>query len=322
MKKKVVIFSSILTQFEHKLKQHFDVVKINPKLGDVDQQIRLAVRDAHGMIGAGRKLGAAQLETAEQLQVISSVSVGYDNYDLAFLQQKGIHLAHTPHVLTETTADTAFSLLLSAARRVAELDRWTRAGHWSRTVSSPEFGVDVHAKTLGIIGLGHIGAAVARRGFYGFNMHVIYHGRQEKPEVASAFKAEFVSLEQLLQRADFVVVAVDLNPQTRQLLSTPQFAMMQKHAVLVNISRGAVIDESALAVALQQQQIFAAGLDVYQQEPLTQSALFALPNVVLTPHIGSATAQTRLAMTQLAYENLILELNGQPAKYLVKLAVG
>lgn len=319
MKKKVVIFSSIMAEIEHKLQQHFEVLKINPKLGDVDQQIRDAVVDAHGMIGVGRKLGAAQLQGARQLEIISSVSVGYDNYDLAYLKQQGIKLAHTPHVLTETTADTAFSLLMSAARRVVELDQWTRAGQWTRTVSSQEFGMDIHAKTLGIIGLGHIGAAVARRGFYGFNMQVLYHGRAEKPEVANALNAEFVSLEQLLTRSDFVVVAVDLNAQTKHLLGAEQFALLQKHAVLVNISRGAVLDEAALFTALAQKQFFAAGLDVYAREPLSDSPLFELGNVVLTPHIGSATQQTRQAMNQLAYDNLYRQLTGQGAKYLVDL---
>ncbi|KAA8734978.1 D-glycerate dehydrogenase [Acinetobacter qingfengensis] len=317
MKKKVVIFSNIFPEFEEKLKQQFEVVKINPKLGDVDQQIRDAVQYAHGMIGAGRRLGASQLETASQLEIISTVSVGYDNYDVAYLKQKGILLAHTPHVLTETTADTAFTLLVSAARRVVELDGWARAGHWQKTVSTQEFGVDIHAKTLGIIGLGNIGAAIARRGYYGFNMNVVYHGRQEKPEIANAFNARFLALDELLQQADFVVVTVDLNETTRHLLSNAQFAKMQKHAVLVNISRGAVIDEQALIHALQQKQIFAAGLDVFEHEPLQQSPLFELDNVVITPHIGSATLQTRQAMNQLAYDNLVAQLTGKKARYLV-----
>ncbi len=318
MKKKVVIFSQIFPEFEEKLRQQFEVIKINPKLGEVNQQIREAVVDAHGMIGAGRLLGKEQLETAQHLEIISSVSVGYDNYDVAYLKQQGIMLGHTPHVLTETTADTAFSLLMSAARRVPELDHWTRQGQWQRTVGLNEFGVDIHGKTLGIIGLGHIGAAIARRGFYGFNMDIVYHGRREKIEVAQSLKAQFLGLEALLQQSDFIVVAVDLNAETRNLISTEQFALMQSHAVLVNISRGAVVDEAALYQALKHQQIFAAGLDVFQQEPLQQSPLFSLSNVVVTPHIGSATEATRQAMNQLAYDNLVLKLNGQQPKYFVR----
>ena len=317
MRKKVVIFSQIFPEFEEKLKQQFEVVKINPKLGDVKNQIRDAVVDAHGMIGAGRYLGKEQLETAQQLEIISSVSVGYDNYDVAYLKSRDIALAHTPHVLTETTADTAFALLMSAARRVPELDKWTRQGQWQRTVSSAEFGMDIHGKTLGIIGLGHIGVAIARRGFYGFNMNVVYHGRREKIEVAQSLKAQYLDLDELLQRSDFVVVAVDLNDSTKNLIGAEQLALMQSHAVLVNISRGAVLDEDALYQALQQKQIFAAGLDVFQQEPLQDSPLFELHNVVVTPHIGSATQATRQAMNQLAYENLVLKLNGGKAKYTV-----
>ena len=317
MRKKVVIFSQIFPEFEEKLKQQFDVVKINPKLGDVQNQIRAAVSDAHGMIGAGRYLGKEQLETAQHLEIISSVSVGYDNYDVAYLKSRDICLAHTPHVLTETTADTAFALLMSAARRVPQLDKWTRQGQWQRTVSPAEFGMDIHGKTLGIIGLGHIGAAIARRGFYGFNMNIVYHGRREKIEVAQSLKAEYLALDELLKRSDFVVVAVDLNDSTKNLIGAEQLALMQAHAVLINISRGAVLDENALYQALQKKQIFSAGLDVFQQEPLQASPLFELDNVVLTPHIGSATQATRHAMNQLAYENLVLKLNGAQAEYTV-----
>lgn len=317
MRKKVVIFSQIFPEFEEKLQQQFDIIKINPKLGDVNQQIKSAVIDAHGMIGAGRFLGKAQLEGAQHLEIISSVSVGYDNYDVDYLKSQNISLAHTPHVLTETTADTAFALLMSAARRVNELDVWMTQGEWQRTVAASQFGVDIHGKTLGIIGLGHIGAAIARRGFYGFNMNIVYHGRREKIEVAQSLKAQFLKLDELLQVSDFVVLAVDLNAETKNLIAAEQLALMQKHAVLINISRGAVLDEQALYNALSTQQIFAAGLDVFQKEPLTESPLFALKNIVLTPHIGSATAQTRQAMNQLAYDNLVLKLDGHQPKYAV-----
>lgn len=316
-KKNVVIFSRIHADFEQKLAEQFNIIKINPKLGDVNQQIRDAVVNAHGMIGAGRYLGQAQLETAQQLEIISTVSVGYDNYDVDYLKAKAIHLAHTPHVLTETTADTAFSLLMSASRRVVELDKWTRAGQWTRTVGESEYGMDIYGKRLGIIGLGNIGSAIARRGFYGFNMDIVYHGRREKMEVATPFNAQYLELNELLATSDFVVIAVDLNADTQQLIGEKELALMQKHAVLVNISRGAVLDEQALYNALKQKQIFAAGLDVFMQEPLQQSPLFELDNVVITPHIGSATQATRYAMNKLAYDNLVLHLTGKKAKYLV-----
>lgn len=314
---KVVVFSQIEAAILAQLKQTYNVVVLNPKLGDINAQIRAEVQDADAMIGAGRVLNKSNLATAQQLKIISTVSVGYDNYDVNYLNQRNIWLAHTPHVLTETTADLAFSLLLSAARKIPQLDAWTKQGQWQRTVSNTQFGVDVFGKTLGIVGLGHIGAAIARRGFHGFNMSILYHNRCEKIEVAQAFNAQYCELEQLLQQSDFIVVAVDLNAQSTALMGQTQFNLMQKHAVFVNISRGAVVDEAALVDALQQQKIFAAGLDVYAQEPLSASTLFDLPNVVTVPHIGSATAETRHKMAQLAYQNLVDALEGKTPRYLV-----
>jgi len=305
MKQNVVVFSQIDQDILSKLEQQFNVIQISPKLGDIQQQIIDATRDADGMIGAGRLLNATNLSQAKQLKIISSVSVGYDNYDLAYLNQQKIWLAHTPHVLTETTADLAFTLLMSAARKVASLDAWTKQGLWQRTVSDAQFGVDIYGKTLGIIGLGHIGEAIARRGHHGFNMNVLYHNRRENPSRASALNAEYCDLNSLLKRADFVVVAVDLNADSKALIGKSELELMQSHAVLVNIARGSVVDEQALIYALKNRQIFAAGLDVYAKEPLQQSELFKLDNVVTLPHVGSATAATRKRMADLAYQNFL-----------------
>ena len=315
--KKVVVFSQIDPDILSRLQQQYDVVVLNPKLGDINQQICDAVTDAAGMIGAGRLINATHLASARQLKIISTVSVGYDNYDLAYLNQNNIWLAHTPHVLTETTADLAFTLLMSAARRVPELDQWTKQGQWQRTAGPAQFGQDIFGKTLGIIGLGNIGAAVARRGHFGFNMNILYHNRREKPELAQPLSAEYCQLKELLQRSDFVVMAVDLNADSNALLGQAEFDQMQPHAVFVNIARGSVIDEQALIDALQQGKIFAAGLDVYAQEPLQASKLFTLPNVVTLPHVGSATAATRKKMAELAYHNLVQALEGQTPRYLV-----
>ncbi|MCH7335909.1 D-glycerate dehydrogenase [Acinetobacter sp. NIPH 2699] len=315
--KKVVVFSQINQDVLARLQQDYQVVVLNPKLGDINQQIRTEVVDADAMIGAGRLLNESNLAPAQKLKIISTVSVGYDNYDVDYLNQRKIWLANTPHVLTETTADLAFSLLLSAARKIPQLDAWTKQGQWKRTVSSEQFGVDVFGKTLGIIGLGHIGAAIARRGFYGFNMNILYHNRREKIEVAQAFNAQYRDLDQLLQQSDFIVVAVDLNSQSKALIGEAQFALMQKHAVFINIARGSVVDENALIAALQQNKIFAAGLDVYAKEPLQSSPLFELPNVVTAPHIGSATTETRNKMANLAYQNLIDALEERIPRYLV-----
>lgn len=317
MKQKVVVFSQIDADIQNKLEQHYDVAYIQPKLGDVNQQLLQQVQDADGMIGAGRLLNRDNLATATRLKVISSVSVGYDNYELDYLNEKNIYLSHTPHVLTETTADLAFTLLMSAARKVAYLDHWTKQGQWQRTVGEAQFGLDIFGKTLGIIGLGHIGAAVARRGFYGFNMNILYHNRREKPELAQGLNAQYSDLDELLQRSDFVVIAVDLNADSKALIAAAELEKMQPHAVLVNISRGSVIDEQALIDALKAKQIFAAGLDVYQKEPLKESELFHLDNVVTLPHVGSATAATRKKMAELAYQNLVDALEGRVPRYVV-----
>ncbi len=322
MNQKVVVFSQIDPDILARLQAQYQVVQINPKLGDVNQQISDAVQDADGMIGAGRVLNASTLATAKKLKIISSVSVGYDNYDLAYLNQQKIWLANTPYVLTETTADLAFTLLMSAARQVPRLDQWTKTGQWQRTVGAAQFGVDVFGKTLGIIGLGTIGAAIARRGFHGFNMNILYHNRQEKPEVAEALNAQYCTLNTLLQQSDFVVVAVDLNADSQALIAAAELAQMQAHAVLVNISRGSVIDENALIEALKSQQIFAAGLDVYQKEPLQSSELFQLDRVVTLPHVGSATAATRKKMAELAYKNLVDGLDGRTPRTLVNPSFG
>ncbi|MEG2566537.1 MAG: D-glycerate dehydrogenase [Acinetobacter sp.] len=317
MKQKVVVFSQIDTDIQNKLEQNYQVSYIQPKLGDVNQQLLQQVQDADGMIGAGRLLNRDNLASTTRLKIISSVSVGYDNYELDYLNEKKIYLSHTPHVLTETTADLAFTLLMSAARKVAYLDQWTKQGQWQRTVGEAQFGMDIFGKTLGIIGLGHIGAAIARRGFYGFNMNILYHNRREKPELAQGLNAKYCQLEELLQRSDFVVVAVDLNADSKALIATAELAKMQSHAVLVNISRGSVIDEQALISALKAKQVFAAGLDVYQKEPLKESELFQLDNVVTLPHVGSATAATRKKMAELAYQNLVDALEGRVPRYVV-----
>lgn len=315
--KKVVVFSQIDQDVLAQLQQDYRVVVLNPKLGDINDQIRTEVVDADAMIGAGRLLNEGNLAPAQKLKIISTVSVGYDNYDVNYLNQKKIWLANTPHVLTETTADLAFTLLLSAARKLPYLDAWTKQGQWKRTVSTEQFGMDVFGKTLGVIGLGNIGAAIARRGFYGFNMNILYHNRREKIEVAQAFNAQYRDLDQLLQQSDFIVVAVDLNHESQALIGAEQFDLMQKHAVFVNIARGSVVDEDALIEALKQNKIFAAGLDVYAKEPLQNSALFELPNAVTLPHIGSATTETRQKMVKLAYQNLVDALQDRTPRYLV-----
>ncbi|WP_115717322.1 2-hydroxyacid dehydrogenase [Gallaecimonas mangrovi] len=316
MKPDVFVFSRLSDEHLAELKARYNVTVLDPK-GDIEAQYAKALPTAKGMIGVGRKLGPTQLAQAKNLKVISSISVGYDNYDLPYLTKRGIMLTNTPDVLTETTADLGFTLLMSAARRVPELDAWTKNGNWQRTLSPDLFGVDIHHKTLGIVGMGRIGAAIARRGHFGFNMPVLYTANSPKPELEAELNARYCLLDTLLAQADFVVLVVPLGPQTRQLIGKAQLAQMKADAILINVARGAVVDEAALIESLQTQQIRAAGLDVYEREPLAESPLFALPNVVTLPHIGSATAQTRNAMARLAMDNFHQAMAGEKPQSLV-----
>ncbi|WP_419735223.1 2-hydroxyacid dehydrogenase [Pseudomonas sp. COR18] len=317
MKKTVLAFSRINPAMVEQLRQDFEVIVPDPKLGDLSAQFDEALPHAHGLIGVGRKLGRAQLENAGRLEVVSSVSVGYDNYDVAYLSERGIMLTNTPDVLTESTADVGFALLMSTARRVAELDAWTKAGQWKATIGPDLFGTDVYGKTLGIVGLGNIGAAVARRGHFGFNMPILYSGNSRKTELEQQLGAQYRSLDALLAEADFVVLVVPLSEKTRHLIGERELGLMKPGAILVNISRGPVVDEPALIQALQAGTLRGAGLDVYEKEPLAESPLFQLKNAVTLPHIGSATHETREAMANRALANLRSALLGERPQDLV-----
>jgi gluconate 2-dehydrogenase len=317
MKKTVLAFSRVSPEMVERLQQDFDVIVPDPKRGDMNSQFNEALPKCHGMIGAGRQLGREQLGSASQLEVVSSISVGYDNYDVGYLNERGIMLTNTPDVLTESTADLGFSLIMSSARRVAELDAWTKAGNWKRSIEAPQFGTDVYGKTLGIVGMGNIGAAIARRGRLGFNMPILYSGNSRKTELEQELGAQFRSLDQLLAESDFVCLVVPLSDQTRHLISSRELGLMKSGAILINIARGPVVDEPALIEALQNGTIRGAGLDVYQKEPLSESPLFSLSNAVTLPHIGSATGETRQAMADLAYTNLRAALSGEKPANLV-----
>jgi phosphogluconate 2-dehydrogenase len=270
------------------------------------------------LLGASLKLDAELLDLAPGLEAISSVSVGVDNYDIDYLTERRILLTNTPDVLTETTADTGFALILATARRVVELANMVRAGLWQRNVGPAQFGTDVHGKTLGIIGMGRIGEALAQRGHFGFGMPVVYHSHSPKPAVEQRFNAQYRSLPELLQQADFVCLTLPLTAETQGLIGAQQFAQMRPETIFINISRGKVVDEIALIEALRAGQIRAAGLDVFEREPLdADSPLLQLDNVVATPHIGSATHETREAMARCAVENLLAALAGERPKDLV-----
>jgi glyoxylate reductase len=257
------------------------------------------------------RIDAPLLERCPDLRVISSCSVGLDHIDLAAATRLGIPVGHTPEVLTETTADLAFSLLLAAARRVVEADRFVREGRWTWEQRwNPEgfLGRDVHGATLGVVGFGAIGRAVAARA-RGFGMRVLAWSRTRR----NPSGVEFVALTRLLAESDFVSVHVALGPETRGLLDAEAIARMKPGAVLVNTARGEIVDEDALAAALRRGQLAAAALDVFGDEPLpSESPLREAPNVVLTPHIGSASIATRTRMAELAVENLLAGLAGRP----------
>jgi glyoxylate reductase len=263
------------------------------------------------------RIDGALLDAAPRLGVVSTVAVGYDNIDVAAATARGVVVTNTPGVLTETTADFAFALLLATARRVAEADRFTRAGRWQSWGPLFFVGLDVYGRTLGLVGLGRIGTAVARRA-RGFAMHVLYYSRTRKPELERELGLQYAALDDLLQRADFVSIHVPLSAQTRHLIGAPQLRLMKPTAILVNTSRGAVVDQRALYEALVRRQIWGAGLDVFEVEPIaSDDPLLALDNVVVAPHIGSATVETRTKMALMAVENCLAALYGQRPPHLV-----
>lgn len=239
----------------------------------MDAQFQAALPQAHGLIGGNRWLGEAELADAAQLETISSISVGYDTYDLDYITRRGIMLTNTPDVLTETTADLAFALILATARRIPELEAWVRQGSWGGPVDASRSGCDVHGKTLGIMGLGKIGSAIARRGRFGFGMNILYSGSSPKPQLEQEFGARFVSKETLLSEADFVCPMVPLTPETRHLISTAELARMNPEAILINVSRGPVVDEAALIEALQLENL-TAGLQGAPPRNLVNPATF------------------------------------------------
>jgi glyoxylate reductase len=251
------------------------------------------------------------LAQAPRLRVVSNLAVGYDNIDVAACTRRGVLVTNTPGVLTETTADFAFALLLAAARRVVEGERAVREGRWRTWHPSFLLGHDIHGATLGIVGLGAIGQAVARRA-RGFDMRVLYYGRTRRPDVEADLSVTYADFDKLLAASDFVSVHVALTPETREMFNDDAFARMKPTAVFVNTARGGVVDESALQRALESRRIAAAAIDVAQVEPVPKhDMLLRLPNLIVTPHIASASVATRTRMADLAVENLLAGLEGR-----------
>ncbi len=278
------------------------------------EELRRLAADAAGILTTIMdRVDATLLDAAPNLRVISQLAVGLDNIDVAEATRRGIPVGYTPGVLAKSTADLAFALLLGAARRTAESERWVRAGRWEIQFHPTHWlGQDVHGAGLGIVGLGQIGREIARRA-RGFDMDIIYHSRTRYPDAEAEYGVRYVEFEELLAQADFVMLSVPLTPQTHHLISRPQLAMMKPSGILINVSRGPVVDPAALYEALRDGQIARAALDVTAPEPIApDDPLLTLNNLVITPHIGSAGLPTRLNTMQLAARNLVSGLRGEP----------
>ncbi|MCA0754322.1 D-glycerate dehydrogenase [Paenibacillus sp. N4] len=282
--------------------------------------LREKLLKAVGLMTGGRWINEELLSQAPRLKAVSTISVGYNHFDLEAMKRRGVIGTHTPQVLDDTVADLTFALILSAARRVAELDRYVKEGHWKSGDGVKLFGKDVHHAKLGIVGMGRIGEAVARRAKFGFEMDVVYYNRTRKPEVETAMGVQYAPLNELLAVSDFVVLLTPLTPETTKLIGRQELALMKPDAVFINVSRGQTVDEEALIEALQNGTIGAAGLDVFEKEPLEQGHPFMnMSNVVTLPHIGSATTQTRNDMALLAARNMVEALTGETLpKHIVK----
>jgi phosphogluconate 2-dehydrogenase len=311
-RKSVLVFRELPADQLARIAALHDVTIANPRQPQQLAAFEAALPHAQGLIGSSYAITPALLQRAPRLQVISSISVGVDNYPIAALRQRGILLCHTPGVLTETTADTVFAMIMAASRRIVELSNHVREGRWDRNIGEDLFGWDVHGKTLGILGFGRIGQAVARRAALGFGMPVLYHNPQavDLPEFAG--RATHAALDEVLARADVVAATLPLTDQTRGLMGPREFGLMQPGAIFVNGGRGATVQEPALLQALDAGRLRAAALDVYAVEPLPQdSPLRRHPRVTPLPHIGSATHETRYAMARLATSNLLQALAGE-----------
>ncbi len=311
MKPKVVLYKTIPTKEQAQLEKHFDVTLFNGVNDSNRESFLAAIEEADGIIGSGVMMTNDVLERARNLKAAATISVGTDHFDLSYLSKRGIPLIHTPGVLNETVADTVILLALGAARRASEVSCMVREGRWSKNLTEEHFGVDLHGKTMGIVGMGRIGCAVAKRAHHGFGMSICYYNRSVNSEAEQEFNAKRLPLDELLQQSDFVVMLVPLSAETEKMIGEKEFAQMKSSAIFVNAARGKVVDEQALIDALQRGEILGAGLDVFEVEPLPSSSpLTKLDNAFLLPHIGSATAETRLSMVRCAVDGFIAAMQG------------
>jgi len=312
MKPRVLVTREIPDEAVKRLKEHFAVDSNQKDLPVSPTRLLEKLKGKDGVITLSTDvINEAVLAKNPQLKIVSNVAVGYNNLDVAAATTRGVMMTNTPGVLDDTTADLTWGLILAAARGLANADRTVRSGKWKRWRMMEFLGQDIHGKTIGICGFGRIGRRVARRAM-GFDMKVLYASRTRAQEsVEQEFRASYVDKRTLLRESDVVTLHLPLFPDTRHYIGAPELALMKKTAILVNASRGPIVDERALVKALKSRRIAAAGLDVYENEPVLAPGLAALPNTVLTPHIGSGSFETRLRMSNMAVTNCIAGLTGQ-----------
>ena len=306
-KPRILISRGVFPEVVQRLETHFEVEPNPTDTVWTKAELIDRLRDKDGAFTTGTdRIDAEVLAACPKLKICANMAVGYNNFDVAAMDAAGVVGTNTPDVLTETTADFGFALLMATARRIAESEHYLRAGRWERWSFDMFAGSDIHGATLGILGMGRIGQGIAKRGAHGFGMKVIYHNRSRLDAASeSACKATYVSKQELLQIADHLVLVLPYSPESHHAIGAAELALMKPTATLVNIARGGIVDDAALASALRQGQIAAAGLDVFEGEPKVHPDLLTVPNVVLTPHIASSSVPTRLAMAQLAADNLV-----------------
>ena len=306
-KPSILVARAIFPEVLQSLAQVFEV-ESNPS--DEVWSAAELTRRMQGKLGAlttgSERIDAALLQANPQLRIVANMAVGFNNFDVPAMTAAGVQGSNTPDVLTETTADFGFALLMATARRVTESEHYLRAGLWTKWSYDMFAGAEVHGSTLGIMGMGRIGQAIARRAAHGFGMQVFYHNRSRlSADLEAQCKARYVTKQELLQSADHVMLVVPYSAESHHTIGAAELALMKPTATLINIARGGIVDDAALAVALRYKRIAAAGLDVFEGEPAVHPDLLTVPNVVLTPHIASASISTRLAMANLAADNLI-----------------
>ena len=308
----VLVARNVFPEVVARLQHHFEVEANPADTIFTKPQLIERLQGKHGAFTTGsERIDAEVLAACPQLRVVANMAVGYNNFDIPACNAAGVLATNTPDVLTETTADFGFALMMATARRMAESEHFLRRGEWTRWAYDMFTGSDVHGATLGILGMGRIGQAIARRGALGFGMKVVYHNRSRLPADQEApIGARYVDKATLLHEADHLVLVLPYSASSHHAIGAAELAQMKPSATLTNVARGGIVDDAALAAALRERRIAAAGLDVFEGEPSVHPDLLTLPNVVLTPHIASATVATRRAMADLAADNLIAALTG------------